>query len=428
MNTAALAVLIFGMKPLFLKVLYMAKIKSPLHSVQAAGKADGLIYARNQYGAYTRDYVIPDQPDSAAQTIWQDAMSACNAAWNNIAFVTPLRLTWWQSFAKAYKTKNRFGQPCFLGPKEWFIKFNIWKAAKGISLISDPPKDPTTIWFPQINIFWDTGGIYATVYPYPTSTRFVQFRYSGPHNHTRTFPPNTLSFAGNFDASSADPLKLIDAAAIDTDPHNWFFRYRTIDEFGRASPPVYVTVFTYGSAPTAIVAMTTANRIDQNDHGATFLNPNLARCSGVSPFGWRTLFVLDLSALTYEFVEKSYLYYYPVSDSVGTFQLHDYIVLWDTASASWDNAETGVPWQTGGGELGTDLFLPYFFEQNLDNAADQWYRIDITDRINTFLSSGGGEFRFWLWPGTSLDNHAWNYSASSSAFIPYLLNVPLVTP
>jgi hypothetical protein len=407
----------------------MVKIKNPLNSIQASGTAGSLIYARNSYGAYGRNYVSPIQPDSATQLSWRAAMTSANALYENPAILTPLRLELWRQFSQNYKWLNRFGQTVSLSPKEWFVKHNIWMYIAGKTPVNDPPKSPAIYWFPSITIYWDTGGIYMDCYPPPTGQRFVYCRKTGPHSHTRNFCPNTISFGGILDATSGSPLLLVDALDIDTNPHNWWVIYRVVDEFGRTSNKIYVKIYTEGAAPTAVFLpnnSTYLNSYIPNSNFGTAIQVAI-QGSGFASTS-RGLFSVDLSGLTYTYVDKSYFYFFPtgITNLIGTATYHQDLSSYLFNETTWNIESTGVPWGVPGGSAGTDYTtIPFATFSNTDET-QRFYRIDITNQMNSWLS-GTTPTRFWGIAATTaskINSRSINYSVPAQR--PFILNVPNV--
>lgn len=403
----------------------MASVKAPLHSTQASGKADGLIYARNQYGAYTRDYVVPTQPDSAPQLAWRAAMTACNTAWNNPAFIDATHLGLWQQFAENFRSTNRFGKTIKLGAKEWFIKFNIWRSAKGLSLVDSPPKNPLPNYYPEITIYWDTGGIYAEVFPRPVDTQFVHFRGNGPWNATRNFAPNTMSFLGNYDVATTSPLLLIGSGSIDTNPHHWFFRVRVIDIGGQSSNPLYFTVKTSGTAPQAIWPIDHSNALLENLPDSVFadqqgfrlfLNPGTTRTNPME---------VDLTGIGYNTVLKSFLYLRSQTGFTGNVSdsFHEQIQAYVPAQVTWNSYSTGNAWSEPGGEAGVDFVeVPVYTLNDFINE-QVWYRFDITSWMNGEISGGGANSQFWLRPNINSPSPLfYGVGEATASLRPFILN------
>jgi len=250
----------------------MAKVKNPLNSVQAAGSAGGVTYARNHYGQYARTWFSPVQPDSASQLSWRAAMTQANAWYQDPATVTPANISRWYEFSKNYTWTNQFGNQIYLNAKEWFIKQNVWRAIASLAPVVSPPPSPSLDWFPSITIYWDTAGIYCDCFPVPTNDQFVYCRKAGPVSHTRNFCPNTIAFAGILNSTTGSPILLVDALDIDTDPHNWFVIIRIIDNEGKSSSKIYYKIYTIGSAPTAILELSSTNGINNDNASTVFRN------------------------------------------------------------------------------------------------------------------------------------------------------------
>lgn len=407
----------------------MAKIKNPLNSVQASGTAGGVTYARNHYGQYARTWFSPVQPNTASQLSWRAAMAQANTWYQDPVAVFPVSITRWQQFAQNYTWTNQFGKQVRLSAKEWFIKHNIWKAISGGTILPNPPLSPSLNYFPEITIFWDTAGIFIEVFPAPVLEQFVYVRKAGPVSHTRNFCPNEISFAGMVTLASGSPILLVPAIDIDTNPHNWFFIVRILDHFARSSNKIYFKVFTEGTAPTAVFAPNTQTflREDQPTTNQSTVQRWRIRGANITAT-MHGLCSVDLSGLTYTYVDKSYLYLWPESTTsiLGSCTFHQDLSSYVFDETTWNLESTGVPWGAPGGTSGTDYDnIPFAFFSN-DQSILQWYRVDITNQMNAWLS-GTTPTRFWGIASTAnsrVDSESINNAVPEER--PFILNVPNV--
>ena len=140
-----------------------------------------------------------------------------------------------------------------------------------------------------------------------------------------------------------------------------------------------------------------------------------------------SLVKIDLSALTYDYVDKSYLYFYNdnATPFEGTLSLHDRIVDWNANFASWNNSGSGVPWDTPGGTPGVDYVATPFVSVNIEASENSWWRVEITSWMNSKIAAHTVE-GFWMIvtsPGWYLAD---GIGSGTPLLQPYVLNVPNV--
>jgi hypothetical protein len=356
-------------------------------------------------------------------------MAQANAWYQDPATVFPVSVQRWQEFAQTYTWTNQFGNQVHLSAKEWFVKSNIWKAISGGTVVANPPRSPSLEWFPSITIYWDTAGIYCECYPPPTNELFLYIRKAGPVSYTRNFCPNNIAFAGLLTAGTGSPVLLVPAIDIDADPHNWFFIIRVIDDWGKSSNKIYFKVYTEGAAPTAVFAPNEDTFLDKN-------SPNTNRSTSVRDriqfnfgvFTSRSLISLDLSALTYTYVDKSYFYFFCDTglSAIGNNTYHQDLSAYVDAEVTWNDESTGVPWGTPGGTAGTDYATIPFTNFSNDQSVSGFYRIEITNQMNAWLS-GVTPTRFWgigSLEGQDFYHASIDWATPSQR--PFILNVPNV--
>lgn len=412
----------------------MAKIKGPLNSIQASGSVGAVTYRRNQYGAYSLAYHASVQPDSADQISWRDAMAAVNTAWSDPATVTGSKRQKWYGFAEAFTWHDRFGNTIHLKAKEWFTRLNVYRARAGLSILTTPPSVPGTNWSPEVDFYWDTDGIYCECWPRPASTQFLYISKIAAMNGTRFSPPNTAGFGAIFSSASVAPLKIWDAADIDTDPHAWFFRVICIDTLGRPSNPVWHRVYTTGSAPTSLFGLQSANQIRPANPTTTFLDQSNFQFAGSNIASPKTnmtdLLQISLGSVGFSKTSKCWIYLKGNNDGTNPnregFLLYDTLVSYINTEVTWNRAAVGTDWSVPGGAAGVDYETNPFFGWNLEVITDKWYRYDITAQMNIWLDTVSTA-QMWV-IASSADANGVFYStgAASADDKPYIICIPNV--
>lgn len=404
----------------------MAKIKGPLNSVQAGGTVNNVIYARNHYGAYARSYVSPVQPDTAEQLTWRGIMQTINSNWKNPAVITQDLLNVWNHFSFQYPVKDRYGNSRRLAPKEWFTKFNYYRLRAGLSIVTVPPLFPSVSYHPEVTFYWDSGGIYMEVWPRPSAQQFVMVSYTGPHNHTRNFAPQSTQFGGIFIPSTNFPLLVVPAASIDANPHNWFFRYVVVDSFGRSSNKVWAKVYTNGSAPPTRAIFNTINILNNNNPTFVDSNPLHGRALDNGSNLRKTLHKINTTTWNYTSVTKSWFYFKLSITSVQFCELFDTLQSWVVAETTWNEYSLGNTWSSPGGAIGVDYASAPFAVLNTPGLIGVWVRVEVTNQMNTWLAGAVDPIEFWVvFARSILSDYRWEWAIDPTEKS-FFLNVPVI--
>lgn len=115
----------------------MAKVKFGAMVNDARGRMDGVVYSKNQYGAYVRQKVSPVNPLSPAQTQVRANMSIISKAWGGI--LTAVQRAAWDGFAKLNPVVDVFNDKQQLSGIAMYNRINGVLLKIGAARIDDPP-------------------------------------------------------------------------------------------------------------------------------------------------------------------------------------------------------------------------------------------------------------------------------------------------
>lgn len=113
----------------------MASVKFNAIIADARGKVGDIVYSRNQYGAYVRDYVIPANPASTLQGLYRGWYATAIDRWQSISD-TQRKL--WHSYALFVHSRNVFGDNRRLSAFNCFIKISMQYRVLGLPQPSVP--------------------------------------------------------------------------------------------------------------------------------------------------------------------------------------------------------------------------------------------------------------------------------------------------
>lgn len=107
---------------------------SPLVS-EVRGKVGDVIFSRNTYGAYVRDYVIPLNPNTTYQQTARNLMSAAVILWQGLS---EDQRTQWRAYASELIRTNRYNDLSRLSGYNAFIMQAINRSRMSLSPLSVP--------------------------------------------------------------------------------------------------------------------------------------------------------------------------------------------------------------------------------------------------------------------------------------------------
>lgn len=115
----------------------MAKANFGTTASDLRGKVGAVIYSRNRGGAYVKNYVVPTNPQTPAQTTWRGCWQTCLNAWGQ-ALTEDQRDAWW-AFAQVNPRTDIFGDAKLLTGQMMFMSLSTRLFFVTGSYNSDPP-------------------------------------------------------------------------------------------------------------------------------------------------------------------------------------------------------------------------------------------------------------------------------------------------
>lgn len=117
----------------------MAKVKFGAMVNDARGKMDGVVYSKNQYGAYVRQKVSPVNPLTARQTLVRQRLANISKDWGGT--LTAAERAAWNGFAKLNPVVDVFNDKQQLSGLASFVRLNSAILNAGNTQITTPPAD-----------------------------------------------------------------------------------------------------------------------------------------------------------------------------------------------------------------------------------------------------------------------------------------------
>jgi hypothetical protein len=186
----------------------MAKVKYGPVVADARNSIDGVVYSRNQYGAYTRIKVSPTQPRTEYQLQVRGNMSEISKAWAYT--LTDEERAAWETWARNNPVTDVFGNSQVLSGIAAFNRVNGVLLAIGKSIITTPPAEfkATPLATCSISMTSTDQKVSITFTPSPLGTKERLYMWgTGKLNGGRSFFKPFLRLFGTSAAGQASPYE-----------------------------------------------------------------------------------------------------------------------------------------------------------------------------------------------------------------------------
>ncbi len=184
----------------------MAKVKFGAMVNDARGKMDGVVYSKNQYGAYVRQKVSPVNPMSARQTLVRQRLANLSKYWGGT--LTAAQRLAWTGFAKLNPVTDVFNDKQQLSGLACFARLNAAILNAGNAQIDTPPANLLVTGLESLTITVSSGpsvvSIAYTISPLAANHKLYIFATPGLSAGITFFKP-FLRFIGASAAAQATP-------------------------------------------------------------------------------------------------------------------------------------------------------------------------------------------------------------------------------
>ena len=212
---------------------------------QASGSMGGITAARNRYGMYLRNRVIPVNQKTLRQLAVREAMSQLAAAWADT--LTSAQRAAWQLYGENVGMPDAFGAIQHLPGKEMYVRSNIPRLQAALTAVDDgpalfslpPAPAGVTVTGTQndqkLSIAFDNTEAWAG-----EVGAALLILCGRPQNTTRNFYGGPWRYAGKIAGATPDPPEspqLLDAPFPFVDGQLLFCQFRVSRADGRLSTP-----------------------------------------------------------------------------------------------------------------------------------------------------------------------------------------------
>jgi hypothetical protein len=222
----------------------MAKVLSPLMSLEARGSVGGLTATKTRSGHILRVNSSPVQPRTSTQQAVRYVFQQCN---NLFLQQSILAIASWEAFANAWTVNDAFGSAIKLTALNWFIGFNSRLLTAGFTLLSDPPLNPNCSYNPSISIAEAlSGDIKITYSPACGANQSIWVQWTGALPKTSNFLKKSCRQHAIVKTANTSPYILIPQGSVVLDTSRYQITAFPVDEFGRAGTKTRFDVYPVG--------------------------------------------------------------------------------------------------------------------------------------------------------------------------------------
>jgi hypothetical protein len=100
------------------------------------GKRGKVVASRNHFGSYERAHTSPKKDRTPSQQRTTAGFGVISRAWSEL---TEAQRQAWMGQARHSKSRSRLGESYTLTGQTYFMRVNSFRAASGLSLLTDPP-------------------------------------------------------------------------------------------------------------------------------------------------------------------------------------------------------------------------------------------------------------------------------------------------
>lgn len=185
----------------------MAKVKFGALAQDARGKIDGIVYSKNQFGAYARQKVSPVQPRGNRQTLVRERLATLSKRFSTV--ITEAQRQAWNGFGKVNPVVDVFGNPQALTGIAAYNRLNNVILEAAGTRIDTPPADLEVIGLLSMTAVASAGGgtlaITFTATPVGANEKLYIWASQGL-NAGRQFFQSNLRFIGVSAAAQTSPF------------------------------------------------------------------------------------------------------------------------------------------------------------------------------------------------------------------------------
>lgn len=188
----------------------MAKLVNPLLSLEARGKANGVIYNSWRGISYAKSFASPAQPRTSSQLLARSRLTTYSQGWKSL---TDAQRTDWQSFASTHLLTDWTGTPKRITSQNWYIRCNVQIARCSGTPISTPPADPAPSGITGLSLTYASSALKLS-WTTPTSASLnIEAQLQGPYSSGRQPRFNEATTITISAGNAAQPVTLVSSPA-----------------------------------------------------------------------------------------------------------------------------------------------------------------------------------------------------------------------
>jgi hypothetical protein len=158
----------------------MAKLIGPLHSTEARGRVDSLVYNTWRGIRYVKRHTPPTQPMSDIQELHRIRFANVQLSW---AALTDAQRAAWHTYAQQHPVLDWTGVPKRLSGHNWFMRCGVHNQAVYLPIPTDPPDlppPPGPLWCTARQAGYGLEFEWGPAYPNPLEPYWAVVWRAGP--------------------------------------------------------------------------------------------------------------------------------------------------------------------------------------------------------------------------------------------------------
>lgn len=373
----------------------MGKVVEPFGAIKAVGSVGGVTATRSGSGQGMKSKGGRVDPATPVQQAGRAALQTASRGYQDLSVEEQDA---WIEFGKLWPEENRCGILVALTGANWYVRLNWHRGRAGLSAVTAPPVGPGCDYLPTVHFRHVPEGIRMVVEPWPAAEELIYVSRCGVEPISRLRVPESRKFFDYLEVGSDWPFYVW----LDGDLHGewgrYFFVYRTIDSWGRASSEriafvdgVQVGEMWQGAA--------------EADASVSEMNPNTNYPVGavmrsdleITEY-WGFLMRWDVSGIPVGakvLGARIFLWCVGIDSPWHRVPVHEVLKQWAENQVTWNVRLTGVPWGKGGGEPGVD------FKQDVEDIGfvddhQLWFNWDVTEMVAGWVADAASNYGAWF--------------------------------
>lgn len=283
----------------------MGKVKFSAAISEIRNKVGGVVYSRNRYGAYMRNYVVPENNNTDAQAAVRATFGEISASWKTLS---EEQRGEWSTVAASLRKTDIFGSQYSSNGFQFYVQLNTERVLVGSTISAFPPEITGIPQFSGVEVSFD----YATTdFTFDisasnlTSNQALVIRATAPQSQGKTFFKNLYGVIAIVNNATAVPYNAF---------LGWLVKYSTYVDGSRIGWQLYVVDKTTGLRSAPVNGFVDVVTTPYNPYAQNYFN-NLPTLPGTTVLDAINAFYEAQTMNWLDLCDKSFLLGMPYQDN-----------------------------------------------------------------------------------------------------------------